>query len=91
MVEIEKAGRTVAAWRDWLAENGLANSSVRRKLTVLRSLFSYLQTTGTLARIRPTAISWTLPPFVAIDPLKGNIVPYSILGVIFPDGGLNAT
>lgn len=36
----------VAAWRDWLRENGLANSSIRRKMTVLRSLFSYLKTYG---------------------------------------------
>src|SRR4051812_12200080 len=31
----------VAAWRDRLRDDGLTNSSVRRKLTVLRSLFSY--------------------------------------------------
>lgn len=36
----------VAAWRDQLAAQGLTNSSIRRKLTVLRSLFSYLQTYG---------------------------------------------
>ncbi len=36
----------VAAWRDHLAERGLTNSSIRRKLTALRSLFSYLQTYG---------------------------------------------
>jgi integrase/recombinase XerD len=36
----------VAAWRDRLAGQGLTNSSIRRKLTVLRSLFSYLQTYG---------------------------------------------
>lgn len=36
----------VAAWRDHLAARGLTNSSIRRKLTVLRSLFSYLQTYG---------------------------------------------
>lgn len=36
----------VAAWRDWLTENGLAKNSVRRKLTVLRSLFAYLQNCG---------------------------------------------
>jgi integrase/recombinase XerD len=38
--------RDVAAWRDSLKEQGRTNSSVRRKLTVLRSLFSYLQTSG---------------------------------------------
>lgn len=36
----------VAAWRDLLRERGLTNSSIRRKMTVLRSLFSYLQTYG---------------------------------------------
>jgi len=36
----------VAAWRDHLAQAELTNSSIRRKLTVLRSLFSYLQTYG---------------------------------------------
>jgi integrase/recombinase XerD len=36
----------VAAWRDQLRERGLANSSIRRKMTVLRSLFSYLRTYG---------------------------------------------
>src|SRR5882724_1518830 len=35
--------REVAAWRDSLMKQGLTNSSIRRKLTVLRSLFSYLQ------------------------------------------------
>lgn len=36
----------IAAWRDQLSSQGLVNSSIRRKLTVLRSLFSYLQTYG---------------------------------------------
>jgi integrase/recombinase XerD len=36
----------VAAWRDMLRQRGLTNSSIRRKMTVLRSLFSYLQTYG---------------------------------------------
>jgi integrase/recombinase XerD len=36
----------VAAWRETLQRAGLANSTVRRKLTVLRSLFSYLQVYG---------------------------------------------
>jgi len=40
----------VAAWRDHLLGKGLTNSSVRRKMTVLRSLFSYLQTYGYLGR-----------------------------------------
>jgi integrase/recombinase XerD len=36
----------VASWRDHLSALGLTNSSIRRKLTVLRSVFSYLQTYG---------------------------------------------
>lgn len=36
----------VATWRDQLQAQGLTNSSVRRKMTALRSLFSYLQTYG---------------------------------------------
>lgn len=36
----------VAAWRDEMGQRGLANATIRRKMTVLRSLFSYLQTYG---------------------------------------------
>ncbi len=36
----------VAAWREALRERGLGNAAILRKLTVLRSLFSYLQTYG---------------------------------------------
>jgi integrase/recombinase XerD len=36
----------IAAWRDRLREEGLSNASIRRKMTVVRSLFSYLQTYG---------------------------------------------
>ena len=36
----------IAAWRDQLQSDGLTNSSVRRKMTALRSLYSYLQTYG---------------------------------------------
>ena len=36
----------VAAWRDHLQEAGLTNSSIRRKMTAVRSLYSYLQTYG---------------------------------------------
>jgi integrase/recombinase XerD len=38
--------RHVAAWRDDLRQRGATNSTVRRKLTALRSLFSYLQIYG---------------------------------------------
>jgi integrase/recombinase XerD len=36
----------VSAWRDHLQAQGLTNSSVRRKMTAIRSLFSYLQHYG---------------------------------------------
>ena len=36
----------VIEWRDHLVANGLANNSICRKLTVIRSLFSYLQSYG---------------------------------------------
>jgi integrase/recombinase XerD len=36
----------VAAWRDALRERGLANASIRRKMTALRSLYAYLQRYG---------------------------------------------
>jgi integrase/recombinase XerD len=36
----------ISRWRDVLAEDGHTNSTIRRKLTTLRSLFSYLQTYG---------------------------------------------
>lgn len=38
--------RQVAEWRDHLGQLGLTNSSIRRKLTVIRSLFAYLQSYG---------------------------------------------
>jgi integrase/recombinase XerD len=36
----------VSAWRDHLTAKKLTNSSIRRKMTALRSLFSYLQSYG---------------------------------------------
>ena len=36
----------VAAWRDTLQESGRSNATIRRKLTALRALFSYLQIYG---------------------------------------------
>src|ERR1019366_2637915 len=36
----------VVAWRDHLRERGLSIVAIVRKITVLRSLFSYLQTYG---------------------------------------------
>lgn len=36
----------VAAWRDAMKTRGLENASIRRKMTTIRSLFSYLQRYG---------------------------------------------
>jgi site-specific recombinase XerC len=36
----------VAAWRDWMRARGYSNATIRRKMTALRSLFSYLQVYG---------------------------------------------
>lgn len=36
----------IGLWRDQLAQAGQTNSTIRRKLTTLRSLFAYLQTYG---------------------------------------------
>ena len=38
----------IAAWRDHLRERGLSNAAIVRKITVLRSLFSYLSVYGYL-------------------------------------------
>ncbi len=42
----------VAMWRDYLLAQGLTNSSVRRKMSALRSLLSYLQLRG-LIHVNP--------------------------------------
>ncbi|MEX2170718.1 MAG: tyrosine-type recombinase/integrase [Pirellulales bacterium] len=43
---LETRPEDVASWREYLQDKGLTNSTVARKLTVLRSLFSYLQIYG---------------------------------------------
>jgi Phage integrase, N-terminal SAM-like domain len=47
----------VAAWRDWMRACGYTNATIRRRMTTLRSLFSYLRFTDTWAPIRRTASS----------------------------------
>ena len=56
----------IAAWRDHLREQGLTNSSIRRKMTALRSLFSYLQTYGYLGT-NPAHSDFVDAPAVARD------------------------
>jgi integrase/recombinase XerD len=40
----------VSGWRDHLQRQGLTNSSIRRKMTAVRSLYSYLQSYGFTGR-----------------------------------------
>jgi integrase/recombinase XerD len=56
----------VAAWRDHLQSLGLTNSSIRRKMTVLRSLFSFLQTYGYIGA-NPAHSDFVAAPAVARD------------------------
>jgi hypothetical protein len=59
----------VAAWRDHLCERGLANTSIVRKITVLRSLYSYLQTYGF------TGANPAHADFVAVPAVWAWVVP----------------
>ncbi len=56
----------VGAWRDRLSEAGLTNASIRRKMTVLRSLFSYLQTYGYVGA-NPAHSDFVAAPAVSRD------------------------
>ena len=56
----------VAAWRDHLRDRGLVPASIGRKITVLRSLFSYLQVHG-LAQINPAHRDLVATPPVPRD------------------------
>jgi integrase/recombinase XerD len=52
----------VSAWRDHLRERGLSNVAIMRKITVLRSLFSYLQVYGYTGANPAHSDFVTLPP-----------------------------
>ena len=56
----------VAAWRDQLRDDGLSNVAIVRKITVLRSLFSYLQTYG-YAGANPAHSDFVMVPPVPRD------------------------
>ncbi len=56
----------IAAWRDQLLTEKLTNASIRRKLTALRSLFSYLQTNGLITK-NPAHSDHVDAPAVARD------------------------
>ncbi len=56
----------VAKWRDYLKDRDFTNASIRRKLTAIRSLFSYLQTYGFLGP-NPAHSDFVDAPAVARD------------------------
>src|SRR5258708_3510291 len=56
----------VAAWRDHLRDAALTNASIVRKMTVLRSLFSYLQTYGYVGA-NPAHSDFVAAPSVSRD------------------------
>jgi len=68
--ELERLARVhpeeVARWRDALRERGYTNSTIRRKLTTLRSLFSYLQVYGYVGA-NPAHGKFVTAPAVARD------------------------
>jgi integrase/recombinase XerD len=65
----------VANWRDRLAEGGMTNSSIRRKLTTLRSLFSYLKTYG-YTGANPAHSDFVEAPQVPRDGKTGGLLPH---------------
>jgi len=69
----------VAAWRDSLLQRGLTNSSVRRKLTALQSLFSYLQVYGHRGVNPAHSDSWRRRRLLAMA--KRSDSPRKIVGV----------
>ena len=65
----------VAAWRDRLAEGGMTNSSIRRKMTALRSLFSYLKTYG-YTGANPAHSDFVTAPAVSRDGKTVGLSPH---------------
>ncbi|MEZ6140793.1 MAG: tyrosine-type recombinase/integrase [Zavarzinella sp.] len=64
----------VAAWRDDLLQRGCGNSTVVRKLSVLRSLFRYLQTYGYLGA-NPAHRDFVSAPAVPRDGKTVSLTP----------------
>jgi integrase/recombinase XerD len=64
----------IAAWRDHLMQKGLTNSSIRRKMTVLRSLFSYLQSYGFVGK-NPAHSDFVAAPAVPRDGKTVSLTP----------------
>lgn len=64
----------VAAWRDTLLTKGLSPTAVSRKLTVLRSLFSYLRTYG-YSGANPADTAFVATPAVPRDGKTVGLTP----------------
>lgn len=64
----------VAAWRDWLLAAGYSNAAVGRKLTVVRSLFSYLRGYG-YAGANPADRAFVSSPPIARDGRTVGLTP----------------
>jgi integrase/recombinase XerD len=65
----------VAAWRDTLAADEQTNSTIRRKLTALRSLFSYLKTYG-YTGANPAHSDFVSAPAVSRDGKTVGLSPF---------------
>src|SRR5208337_3415895 len=65
----------VAAWRDALTADEQTNSTIRRKLTALRSLFSYLKTYG-YTGANPAHSDFVAAPKVARDGKTVGLSPH---------------
>ena len=64
----------VAAWRDHLLSRGLSNTAISRKLSVLRSLFSYLRVYG-YAGANPADTAFVSAPAVPRDGKTVGLTP----------------
>ena len=65
----------VAAWRERLAAAGMTNSSIRRKLTTLRSLLSYMKTYG-YTGANPAHSDFVAAPAVSRDGKTVGLSPH---------------
>ena len=76
----------VAAWRDELSSKGLTNSSIVRKMTAIRSLYSYLQTYG-YAGVNPAHSDFVDAPAVPRDGKTVGLCPEDCRRLLdVPDG-----
>ena len=65
----------VADWRDALSDSGQTNSSIRRKMTALRSLFAYLKTYG-YTGANPAHSDFVAAPAVSRDGKTVGLSPH---------------